>query len=103
MFPLAKPLEVTFIENDPRPSPTLAAELGVELVDLTAERIAGAGLDVCEEKPDPSDPLFALDNVVISPPALWLDRRAVRGMRPCRSRRHTRCSPRQGSSADRQW
>jgi lactate dehydrogenase-like 2-hydroxyacid dehydrogenase len=34
MFRLAKPLDMTSIAHDPRPFPTLAAELGVELVDL---------------------------------------------------------------------
>ena len=35
---------------------------------LAAGRIAGAGLDVLEEEPTPADnPLFSLDNVIISP------------------------------------
>lgn len=42
---------------------------------LSERRIAGAGLDVFEsEPPEASDPLFTLDNVVVTPHALcWTD------------------------------
>lgn len=42
---------------------------------LREHRIAGAGLDVFETEPtDPDDPLFKLDNVIVSPHALcWTD------------------------------
>jgi phosphoglycerate dehydrogenase-like enzyme len=42
---------------------------------LAANRIAGAGLDVFEQEPTPADnPLFGLDNVIVTPHALcWTD------------------------------
>jgi phosphoglycerate dehydrogenase-like enzyme len=42
---------------------------------LRRRRIAGAGLDVFEqEPPDPNNPLFSLDNVVLAPHAIcWTD------------------------------
>ncbi|MDQ2683917.1 MAG: dehydrogenase, partial [Chloroflexota bacterium] len=45
---------------------------------LRSGRIRGAGLDVFEqEPPDPSNPLFTLDNVIVAPHALgWTDETA---------------------------
>src|SRR4029077_11976691 len=42
---------------------------------LQQKIIAGAGIDVFEKEPaDPNDPLFALDNVIVSPHALaWTE------------------------------
>ncbi len=45
---------------------------------LTTGQIAGAGLDVFEEEPPPRDhPLFALDNVVLSPHSAGLSKEAA--------------------------
>ncbi len=46
---------------------------------LSAHRIRGAGLDVFEtEPPDPKDPIFLLDNVVVAPHAVaWTDELAL--------------------------
>jgi D-3-phosphoglycerate dehydrogenase len=46
---------------------------------LSEHRIRGAGLDVFEtEPPDPHDPLFSLENVVVAPHALcWTDELAL--------------------------
>ena len=131
VFRVAEPFGFEYIAHDPYADPALAAELGVELVDLedlfrrsdflsvsvplneetrgivNAERlalmkptayvintargpivdqraihealstgvIAGAGLDVFENEPESADePLFQLDNVIVTPHALcWTD------------------------------
>ncbi len=131
MFRLAQPLGMKFIAFDPYADREVAAELGVELVDLEAVfrqadvltvncpltpethhlvnaerlavmkqtaflintargpivdqtaltkalqqgRLAGAGLDVFDPEPPLSgDPLFQLDNVIVTPHALcWTD------------------------------
>jgi D-3-phosphoglycerate dehydrogenase len=45
---------------------------------LTTGKIAGAGLDVFEEEPPPDDhPLFALDNVILSPHSAGLSKEAA--------------------------
>jgi phosphoglycerate dehydrogenase-like enzyme len=44
---------------------------------LKAKRIAGAALDVFEkEPPDPKNPLFTLDNVIVTPHAAGVDLRS---------------------------
>jgi D-3-phosphoglycerate dehydrogenase len=45
---------------------------------LTSGKIAGAGLDVFEEEPPPEDhPLFALENVILSPHSAGLSKEAA--------------------------
>ena len=131
MFRVAQPLGMEFIASDPFVDPTVAQDLGIELVSMevlfhradflaincplsdateglvNAERlakmkpsaylintargpivdeaalilaldsgqIAGAGLDVFEAEPSPSDnPLFQMDNVIVTPHGLcWTD------------------------------
>ncbi len=131
MFRMAQPLDMEFIANDPFADPSVAHDLGIELVPpdelfrradflaincplsdateglvnaerlalmkptsylintargpivdeaaliaaLEARQIAGAGLDVFETEPSPADnPLFQMDNVIVTPHALcWTD------------------------------
>jgi phosphoglycerate dehydrogenase-like enzyme len=47
---------------------------------LTTGRLAGAGLDVFEREPLPASPLFALDNVLLSPHVAGVDRTSEVGM-----------------------
>ena len=46
---------------------------------LQEQRIAGAGLDVFEQEPTPADnPLFQLDNVVLTPHSIATTRECIR-------------------------
>lgn len=59
-----------FLVNTARGGLVCEADL---LTALKAKKIAGAGLDVFEEEPCRSNPLFALDNVLVTPHAAGVD------------------------------
>src|SRR5207237_9691476 len=45
-----------------------------DLIDaLQQRRLGGAGLDVFEDEPPPDNPLFHMDNVVVTPHAAGVD------------------------------
>ena len=54
---------------------------------LKAKRIAGAGLDVFEKEPPGDNPLFALDNVILTAHTAGVDRSRARTWPGCRRRR----------------
>src|SRR5262245_21701802 len=47
---------------------------------LRRQRLAGAGLDVCEKEPPGESPLFALDQVVLAPHIAGVDLQSMNDM-----------------------
>jgi phosphoglycerate dehydrogenase-like enzyme len=72
---LMKP--TSFLINTARGGLVCEADL---LEALQARKIAGAGLDVFEDEPALTNPLFQLDNVVVSPHAAGVDHRSLNDM-----------------------
>ena len=69
---------------------------------LKAGRIAGAGLDVTEREPiEPDSPLLGMENVIITPHALVLDRRVL--PRDCRRPRCSRSSMSRSAAGRCMW